>query len=199
MVGVISAWIRHTSRNGKPLSSTDLVLLEIGYKEAPHSFLTSSWPFFGSNFALWLRRRSKRKATSATLLLHPCVPEDQSRHHVWWRIQLRGFLSRAVVCASIIVDPGVIESLDGTMQCLKIVWKCSSAFLSSGVFSFSCLSTRAQWSHRRAFCDKVVLYYEQLPPVTSLPPSFNSFGNSVVLDLAFRLLQPGSHFQREKT
>ena len=25
--------------------------------------------------------------------LHPCVPEDQSRHHGWWRVQLPGYQS----------------------------------------------------------------------------------------------------------
>ena len=36
VLGAISAWLRHTPRNGKPLFSMDLALLEAGYKEAQH-------------------------------------------------------------------------------------------------------------------------------------------------------------------
>ena len=64
----ISAWLRHTPKNGKLLFTMDLAPLEVGYKEAQHSFLISFWPSFGSNLVSCLRRRSKRKASSATLL-----------------------------------------------------------------------------------------------------------------------------------
>ena len=114
--GAISAWLRHTPRNGKPLFSMDLALLEVGYKEAQHSFLTSFWPSFDSNLALWLRRRSKRKTTSATLLF--AFVSLKTNHAttfggassclvtIHW-----GFLSLALARASIIVGPHTNHAL----------------------------------------------------------------------------------------
>ena len=45
---------------------------------------------------------------------------------------------------------------------------------------------------------KVVLWYGQLPPVTSLLPDFNDFANSGVLGLVCRLSLLGSRCQKEK-
>ena len=45
----------------------------------------------------------------------------------------------------------------------------------------------------------VVLWCDQLPPVTSLLPDFNGFGNSVVLGLVCGLSLPRSHFQKERS
>ena len=42
--GAISAWLRHTPKNGKLLFSMDLAPLEVGYKEAQRGFLTYFWP-----------------------------------------------------------------------------------------------------------------------------------------------------------
>ena len=59
------------------------------------------------------------------------------------------------------VGHGVFVSLDGSAQCLKLVWKNSRTSSSSGVFSFSCLkawriddvSTTHRGSHRHGWRD----------------------------------------------
>ena len=64
---------------------------------------------------------------------------------------------------------GVLSSLDGTTQFIKLVWKNSSAFLKVRFL----LVPRASREKSRSG--------GQLPPVTSLLPDFNGFGNSGVL------------------
>ena len=90
--GAFSAWFRHTPRNGKPLFSMDLALLEVGYKGALHSLLTSSWPLW-QQLGIMIGETLKTQNYQCHPALLPCVREDQSRHHVWWRIQLPGYRS----------------------------------------------------------------------------------------------------------
>ena len=44
-----------------------------------------------------------------------------------------------------------------------------------------------------------MLWYDQLPPLSSLLPNFNSFANSVVLGLVCRLSLQGSHLQKVRS
>ena len=80
-----------------------------------------------------------------------CIPEDQSRHRLWWRIQLPGYQSLEVsksssknalqlLLALISRIASAMVSLPlrmGTVQCFEFVWKYDRAFLGSGIFSFT--------------------------------------------------------------
>ena len=96
------------------------------------------------------------------------------------------------------VGHGVIVSPDGTTQCLELVWKYSSAFFKLRYLLFLTLKYPYPVLNLTCFSRKVVRWYDQLSPATSLLPKFNSFANSVVLELACRLWLPGFPTFRRK-
>ena len=99
---------------------------------------------------------------------------------------LKNMCAIASVCASIIVG-------FRTNHALRRLWRTAARSSSFVIFFFSSSNTVPSVQPDVHF-QKVVLWYDQLPPVTSLLPDFNGFANTVVLGLVCRLSLPGSHF-----
>ena len=117
-----------------------------------------------------------------------CVPSSA------YALQLLFALVKITHC----VDHGVLASLDAKTQFILLVWKNCSTFLKHPYLLFLTLEYPFPVVNLTCFSRKVVLWYGQLPPVTSLLLDLNGFVNSVVLGLVCRLSLPRSHFQNER-